>query len=93
LDLRQINYIARNELNLVNTQLYDRFIEKIKISNTKKIILNSRIYYKKNIKHTIPKIDHNFGFFNKIYSILLKPTYSELFKDTLSIFQLKKLLK
>jgi hypothetical protein len=68
-------------------------VEKIKISNAKKIILNSRIYYKKNIKYTTPKIDNGFDLVKIIYNSLLKPTYSELFKGTVGLFQLKKLLK
>jgi hypothetical protein len=93
LDLRQINNITRNELNLVNSQLYGRFVEKINVSNAKKIILNSRIYYKKNIKYTIPNIDNGVGLVKIIYNSLLKPIYSELFKGTVGLFQLKKLLK
>jgi hypothetical protein len=52
LDLSVINYVSRSQLNLVNYNLYSKFTDKLKITKTKKLILNSRIFLIKILKQT-----------------------------------------
>ena len=46
-DLSRVNYFHRSDKNLINTNVTNRFNSKVGLTKAKKLILNSRLQYRK----------------------------------------------
>lgn len=91
-DLKNINHVSRNELNLINLNIFSKFNSKHKVSRVKKLILNARILFKKNINNTYVISKKNLRIFNFLNTIL-KNFYNDLTENTLNVDQFKKIIK
>lgn len=91
-NLKNINHICRNQINLINLNIANSFSYKLKITRTKKFILNSRILYKKNFLKNRESFNF-FGFFNKFFKTVLVGFYSDISKNNISLDQIKKIIK
>lgn len=90
--LKNINHICRNQLNLININITNSFSSKIKLTRTKKIILNSRILYKQTKLYYNDK-SSNIGLFVSFFNNIVCKFYSDIYKDTMSLDQIKKIIK
>jgi hypothetical protein len=86
--------MVRNNLNIVNSKINTESLKSKKITKVKKLILNSRVQYGKNIKFFLNKKILNKNNLNGIFkNQIITPTINNLLKNTISIDQLKKLIK
>jgi hypothetical protein len=90
-DLKNINYISRNQINIINLELFSKYSIKYKVSRVKKIILNARILYRKNKK--ISKNNYNFYLFYNFYNYIILNIYNNFFGESLTTNQIKKIIK
>jgi len=91
-DLKNINYISRNEINLINYNLNKKLIQKKKLTKIIKLILNSRLLFRKIIIIS-NNTNKDFFMYKKLMNLVLKPIYLKIQKNTLDYYQLKKILK
>jgi len=90
-ELKNINFITRNQISLINSNIVNKFSNKYKTTKIKKLILNGRIIFKKNI--SIYKNYKNKSLFYIFYKNVIKKFYNSLFSNNLSVNQIKKIIK
>lgn len=93
LDLRDINYMGRNDINLINANIHSKHVEKKKLTQVKKLLLNSRIMYEKDVNVWEKEKLSNSENIGKVGTEIFKSFFGEALKNTLTIEQLKKILK
>lgn len=92
-DLSKVNYFHRSDKNLINTDVTTRFGSKIGLTKAKKLILNSRLQYRKILSNWKVSDESVTSNTEKVSASVIKRAFDKLTVGALTNEQLKRIMK